>query len=95
MSRCVPYDEHRCQLPTKAHSRGPVMQASDDLAALIRRAEGATPTARRLLQENNRLRRSAERQLAFMWELHVRARDGAQVACYPRITPDRLAAEDS
>jgi hypothetical protein len=47
------------------------MQTSDELAALIRRAEDATATARRLLRENDRLRRSAKRQLDFMYELGV------------------------
>ncbi|WP_145927918.1 hypothetical protein [Bradyrhizobium neotropicale] len=45
------------------------MQISEELAALIRRAEGATATARRLLDENYRWRCSVERQLDYMFEL--------------------------
>ena len=45
------------------------MQMSEEFAALIRRAEGATATARRLLDENDRWRRSVEQQLHHMFEL--------------------------
>ena len=45
------------------------MPISEELAALIRRAEDATTAARRLLDENRRRRSSAERQLDYLFEL--------------------------
>lgn len=45
------------------------MPRSEELAAPVRRAEQATATARRLLRENGRLRRNAERQLDRLFEL--------------------------
>ncbi|MEK9284181.1 MULTISPECIES: hypothetical protein [unclassified Bradyrhizobium] len=47
------------------------MQISDELAALIQRAESAITTARLLVDENNRLRRNIERQLDHMFEIGV------------------------
>ena len=57
----------------KAHNRTvvqePAMPISDELAALLRRADKATAAAHRLLDENERWRRSVERQLDYMFEL--------------------------
>lgn len=50
------------------------MQMSEELAALIKRAEGASATARRLLDENDRWRRSVERELDYMFELSAEFR---------------------
>ncbi|MCP3389094.1 hypothetical protein NLM27_09940 [Bradyrhizobium sp. CCGB12] len=50
------------------------MQISEELAALISRAEVATATARRLLDENDRWRRSAEWQLDYLFELSAEFR---------------------
>ena len=45
------------------------MQMSEELAALTRRAEAATAAAHPLLDENERWRRRAERQLDCLLEL--------------------------
>jgi hypothetical protein len=50
------------------------MPISEELAALIRRADQATAAAQRLLAENHRWRRSAERQLDYMFELSAEFR---------------------
>ncbi|WP_407118897.1 hypothetical protein [Bradyrhizobium sp. LMG 9283] len=50
------------------------MPISEELAALIERAEHATTEARRLLAENERWRRYAEWQLDAMFELSAEFR---------------------
>jgi uncharacterized membrane-anchored protein len=50
------------------------MPISEELAALIERAEHATTEARRLLAENERWRRYAEWQLDAMFELSAEVR---------------------
>ena len=45
------------------------MPISEELAALLGRAEDATAAAHQLLDENNRWRRNAERQLDYLFEL--------------------------
>ena len=50
------------------------MPISKELAALIRRAESATANARRLLDENDRWRRSVEWQLDYLFELSAEFR---------------------
>ena len=47
----------------------PASELSDDLAALFNRAELASADARRLLEENDRWRRSILQQLDHMFEL--------------------------
>ncbi|MEY9110595.1 hypothetical protein ABH999_006791 [Bradyrhizobium yuanmingense] len=53
------------------------MPISEELAVLIRRAERAMADARRLLAENERWRRYAERQLDAMFELSAEFRRAA------------------
>ena len=53
------------------------MPISEELAALIRRADDATAAAHRLLDENNRWRRNAERQLDYLFELCAEFRSPA------------------
>ncbi|MBR0839207.1 hypothetical protein JQ607_03280 [Bradyrhizobium liaoningense] len=50
------------------------MQISEELAALIDRADVATASARRLLDENDRWRRTAEWQLDYLFELSAEFR---------------------
>lgn len=47
----------------------PTGELSGELAALIRRAEGALATARQLMNENEYWRRSVAQQLDYMYEL--------------------------
>ena len=47
----------------------PAIQLSDEGLALFSRAEHATANARRLLDENDRWRRSVLAQLDYMFEL--------------------------
>ncbi|WP_136623747.1 hypothetical protein [Bradyrhizobium centrolobii] len=68
------------------------MPISEELAVLIKRAEGATATARRLLDENDRWRRSVERQLDYMYELGAEFRRPS--VRRPTAMPDRPAAGD-
>lgn len=68
------------------------MQISEELAALIKRAEGATATALRLLDENDRWRQSVVRKLAYMFELGAEFRKPR--VGLPLATPDRPAHED-
>ncbi|WP_144441411.1 hypothetical protein [Bradyrhizobium sp. CCGE-LA001] len=65
------------------------MPMSEELAALIRRAEEATETARRLLDENDRWRRRVEAQLTHMFELGAEVRRPVRPAA-----PNQPAAED-
>jgi hypothetical protein len=50
------------------------MPISEELAALISRAERAVAETRRLMDENDRWRRRAERQLDYMFELSAEFR---------------------
>jgi uncharacterized membrane-anchored protein len=68
------------------------MQMSEELAALTRRAEDATAVAYRLLDENERWRRRAERQLDDMLELSAEFRRPA--ISHSRATPPRPPAGD-
>ena len=68
------------------------MQISEELAALIKRAEVATATALRLLDENDRWRRSVERQLDYMFELGAEFRKPR--VSLPLATPDQPAPAD-
>ena len=47
----------------------PAIELSDELLALFSRAEHASADARRLLDENDRWRRSVLQQLDYMFEL--------------------------
>ncbi|MGY3035411.1 hypothetical protein ACVIIV_004581 [Bradyrhizobium sp. USDA 4354] len=67
------------------------MPNSEELAALIRHAERATAEARRLLAENERWRRYAERQLDTMFELSAEFR--AAVRPPPRLPRRDLLPE--
>ena len=67
------------------------MPTSEELAALIRRAEDATANARRLLYENDRLRRYAERQLDCLFELGAEFR---RPTLARPISSDRFGLED-
>ena len=67
------------------------MPISDELAALIRRAERATANARRLLADNERWRRYAERQLDVMYELSSEFRRSA--VRHPPIPPRPRAGD--
>ncbi|MCP3373623.1 hypothetical protein [Bradyrhizobium cajani] len=62
------------------------MQISEELAALIDRADIATATARRLLDENDRWRRTAEWQLDYLFELSAEFRKPA-ISRLPAIPP--------
>lgn len=62
------------EVHTRPVTLEPAMQISEELAALISRAEVATATARRLLDENDRWRRSAEWQLDYLFELSAEFR---------------------
>src|SRR5262249_23305794 len=73
-------------------SEEPAMQISEELAALIKRADGATATARRLLDENDRWRRSVERQLDRLFELGAEFRKPS--LSRPVAMPDQPAGVD-
>ncbi|WP_245323581.1 hypothetical protein [Bradyrhizobium shewense] len=59
---------------TSYRAQEPAMQISEELAALIRRAEDATATACRLVDENERWRRTAKQQLEFLFKLSAEFR---------------------
>ncbi|MGV7216297.1 hypothetical protein [Bradyrhizobium sp. UFLA05-112] len=68
------------------------MQFSEELAALIKRAEGATAAAHRLFDENDRWRQSVVRQFDYMFEIGAEFR--RPPLSWTQAAPDRLAAED-
>ena len=68
------------------------MPISEELAALIERAERAAANTRRLLDENDHWRRRAERQLEYMFELSAEFR--RPPIGQLQATPPRPGAED-
>ncbi len=68
------------------------MQILEELAVLIERADRATATARRLLDENDRWRRSVEWQLDYFFELGAEFR--RSLLSRPVALPDQPAGED-
>ena len=70
----------------------PAIQVSEELAVLIRRAEGATAAARQLIDENDRWRQSVMRQLNYMFEISAEFRKPSVIRS--PASPDRPAAAD-
>ena len=66
----------------------PEMALPDELEALFSRAERADAEARRLLEENDRWRRSVLQQLDYMFELGAEFRQ-ARRTIIPRRQPTR------
>ena len=83
----------RLEVHSRLEAQEPAMQMSEELAVLIRRAEAATATARRLLDENDLWRRRAERQLDYLFELGADLRRPT-ISRVPA-APPRPAAEDT
>jgi hypothetical protein len=67
----------------------PAMDASDELAALFRRADLAAANARLLVAENNRLRQSILSQFDYMYEIGIEFRANPRVA-YPASPLDHV-----
>jgi hypothetical protein len=59
----------------------PATDISDELAALISRAELASENARRLLCENDLWRRSVQQQLDYMFEIGAEFRRPGRSTC--------------
>jgi hypothetical protein len=59
----------------------PATDISDELAALISRAESANENARRPLCENDRWRRSVQQQLDYMFEIGAEFRRPGRSTC--------------
>ena len=60
----------------------PATHISEELAALISRAELASENARRLLSENDRWRQSVQQQLDYMFEIGAEFRRPGRIT-YP------------